>query len=114
MATITPVAPGLAQAVTPTTLTAADTIPVQAGGRYLLITRNTTATPLVTTVDDPNSTGPAGALTFNPDVQITTPITTGVRHTVLDSNRFRDVNGNINLVNTGFAAGTTGEVSGPF
>lgn len=114
MAVITPVVPGLAQVIAPTVLTTADTIPVQTGGRYLLVTRNTTATSLATTVDDPNSIPPAGAKTFDPDILITTPITTGVRATVLDANRFRDVNGNINISNVGFAAGTTGEVHGPF
>lgn len=115
MTAITPVALGLGQAVTPTVMTAGDTIPVQQSGRYLLITRNTTATPLVTTVDDPNSAGPAGAQAFNPDLQVTTPITTGERATVLDAARFRDpVSGNIVLTNTGFAAGTTAAVHGPF
>jgi hypothetical protein len=113
MSVITPVQLGIAQAVTPTVLTAADTIPVQAGGRYLLITRNTTASVLTTVVDDPNSQGPAGNTAFNPDVTITTPITTGIRETVLDANRFRDSSGNINLVNTNPAAGTTAEVYGP-
>jgi len=115
MTAITPVALGQGQAVTPTVMTASDTIPVQSTGRYLMVTRNTTATPLVTTVDDPNSAGPAGAQAFNPDIQVTTPITTGVRATVLDAQRFRDpVTGNIALTNTGFAAGTTAEVYGPF
>lgn len=113
MATITPVQLGIAQTVTPTVLTAADTIPVQAGGRYLLVTRNTTASVLTTVVDDPNSAGPAGFTTFNPDITITTPITTGVRATVLDANRHRDGTGNINIVNTNPAAGTTAEVYGP-
>jgi hypothetical protein len=114
MTALTPVVPTPSgAAVTPTQMTATDTIPVQAGGRYLLITRNTTATPLVTTIDDPNSAGPAGAQSFNPDVQVTTPITTGVRSTILDSNRFRDGSGNINLTSTGTAAGTTAEVYGP-
>lgn len=115
MTVINPVAPTPSgAAVTPTVATASDTIPVQAGGRYLMITRNSTATPLVTTVDDPNSAGPTGAQAFNPDVQVTTPITTGVRHTLLDAARFRDpVSGNIALTSTGFAAGTTIEVSGP-
>jgi hypothetical protein len=113
MGAILPNALGIAQAVTPTVLTAADTIPVQAGGRYLLITRNTTASVLTTVVDDPNSQGPAGFTTFNPDITITTPITTGVRQTVLDANRFRDASGNINIVNTNPAAGTTAEVYGP-
>jgi hypothetical protein len=114
MATITPVVPTPGgAAVTPTTMTASDTIPVQAGGRYVLVTRNTTGTPLVTTIDDPNSAGPTGAQAFNPDVQVTTPITTGVRSTLLDANRFRDSSGNINLTSTGAAAGTTAEVYGP-
>lgn len=113
MGAITPVALGIGQAVTPAVLTASDTIPVQSGGRYLLVTRNSTASVLTTVVDDPNSQGPAGATSFNPDVTITTPITNGVRATVLDANRFRDSSGNINLVNTNPAAGTTAEVYGP-
>lgn len=114
MSVITPVAPSIAGAVTPTVLTAADTIPVQSGGRYLLVTRNNTASVLTTVVDDPNSAGPAGSVAFNPDVSIVTPITNGVRQTILDANRFRDSNGNINLANTNPAAGTTAEVYGPF
>lgn len=115
MATITPVLPNFTGATaTPQTLTATDTIPVQPGSRYMMRTANTTATPLVTTIDDPNSVSPVGAQAYNPDIQVTTPITSGVRYTLINTDRHRDsVTGLVTLVNTGFAAGTTVEVVGP-
>lgn len=117
MATLTPAPLGYGVAPTYTTLTASDTIPVQGTGRYLLITKNTTGTALTTVIEDPNSSVPPGSAasaTFA-DVSVTTPITTGERHTLIDAGRHRDAaTGLVTLTNTNAAAGTTGTVVGPF
>jgi hypothetical protein len=117
MTAIPVLAPGYGQTPVPQALTASDTIAVQQVGRYLIRTSNTTATPLVTTIDDPNSQLPPGATASASwaDVVVTTPITTGLRATVIDAARHRDpITGLVTLTNTGFAAGTTVEVHGPF
>lgn len=99
---------------TPTALTAADTIPVSTTGLYIIVVRNTTASILTVTVDDPTSQAPEGSAGFNPDVAVTVPITTGEKLIRLRASRFRDASGNINLANTNPAAGTTAYVIGPF
>jgi hypothetical protein len=101
-------------APTPQAFTAADTIPVGATGKYILVARNTTASVLTVTIDDPTSVQPPGSGAFNPDQVITVPITNGERLIEIRASRCRDVNGNVNLANTNPAAGTTGYVIGPY
>lgn len=83
------------------------------GGRYLLLFRNTNASPSVPTVDDPTSATPVGATTFNPDLlSASIPATTGATAQLIDANRFRDAAGNINLTITN-PTNVTAAVIGP-
>lgn len=114
MAVITPVSPNaIGVAPTPQALTAADTIPVNPGAVYYLVVSNTTASVLTVVIDDPTTPQPEGAAAINPDVSQTVPITNGLKVFKIRSSRFRDGNGNVNLANTNFAAGTTAYVIGP-
>jgi hypothetical protein len=98
---------------TPQALTAADVIPVSPGAVYYLVVANSTGALLTVVIDDPTTPQPEGAAAINPDVSQTVAITTGLKVFKLRTSRFRDASGNINLVNTNFAAGTTAYVIGP-
>ena len=41
--------------------------------------KNGSGSPITVTIDDPNSIAPAGAATFNPDLSVSVPATTGDR-----------------------------------
>lgn len=88
--------------------------PAASGQRYLILWRNTGGSASVPTIDDPTSASPVGATAFNPDlVGATVPITTGATAQLIDANRFRDSNGNVNATMTN-AASLTCAVVGPF
>jgi hypothetical protein len=46
---------------------------------HILHVKNGGGTPDTVSVDDPNSTSPAGAAQFNPDLSVSVPATTGDR-----------------------------------
>lgn len=75
---------------------ASDTIAVLPTTKYLIHVKNGGGAPITVTVDDPTSQSPAQAAQFNPDVAPSVPAA-GERVFVLDSTRFRDANGNINI-----------------
>jgi hypothetical protein len=116
VATQTPVLPVVNPAGAPSfaAVGASDTIPVNPGGKYLLIVKNAGGSADSVVIDDPTSgTGPAGATTAtNPDVTVSVPATTGERHFYLDANRFRDSTGVINLTHS-FTTSVTCIVYGP-
>lgn len=98
MATIQPVLPALAPFVArvSSTLSASDTVPLQANSKYLLHLKNTTGAGLTLSLDDPTSVTPTGATAFNPDVSSgSVPATTGEGYMIIQSDRFRDTNGNL-------------------
>lgn len=92
---------------------ASDTIPVGTTGKYLLIVKGGAGADTMV-IDDPTSgTGPAGAVTpGNPDLSHSIPATTGERHFLISAERFRDVNGNINITHSA-PTGVTCIVYGP-
>jgi hypothetical protein len=94
-----------------------DTFAALAGARYLLHMKNTSGGALTVTIDDPTSPVPAGTLaaTFNPDITISVPATTGDKMMFLDASRFRDANGNWNITySANPPTGLTLGVFGPF
>lgn len=91
--TVAPVAPVF------NTAGASDTIAVQPTSKYLLHIKNANAGTVSVVITDPNSQSPAGATAYNASVTISIPTGTE-RLIVLDSGRFRDVNGNITLTFT--------------
>jgi hypothetical protein len=93
---------------------ASDTIPVAPTGKYLLIVKNAGGSPDNMVIDDPTTPGAVGATAVqNPDVSTTIPATTGERHFELEAQRFRDVNGNINVTHS-FTTTVTCIVYGPY
>jgi hypothetical protein len=116
MAVQTPVVPPVVPAGNPAyaAVGASDTIPVGSTGKYLLIVKNAGGSADVVVVDDPTSgTGPPGAATpMNPDLSHSVPATTGERHFLLSAERFRDINGNINITHS-FQTSVTCIVYGP-
>jgi hypothetical protein len=117
MATISPILPPEAPAGAPaySAVAASDSFPVAPTGRYLLIVKNAGGSPDVVVVDDPTSgTGPAGAATpMNPDLSHSVPATTGERHFLLNAQRHRNVNGNIDVTHS-FITTVTCIMYGPF
>jgi hypothetical protein len=100
MATIQPVLPALSPFVArvASTLSASDTVPLQANSKYLLHLKNATGGNLTLTLDDPTSVTPSGATAFNPDVPSgAVPLTTGEGYMIIQSDRFRDTNGNMTM-----------------
>lgn len=101
MAVLSTLLPQLAPLLTRTfnTLSASDTVPLQANSRYLLHFKNTTGGALTATIDDPTSVQPSGATAFNPDVSTgSIPATTGEGYIYIqNSDRFRDANGNVTI-----------------
>lgn len=94
-----------------------DTAAVLAGSRYLLHLKNTSGGALTATLDDPTSQVPAGTLaaTFNPDITVSVPATTGDKMLLIDASRFRDTTGNINITySANPPTGLTVGVFGPF
>lgn len=88
-----------------------DRWPAAVGARYMLIWNNTAGAPVTITTDDPVSTGPVGAFQFNPDVQVL--VSSGSRRVqFIDANRFRDVNGWVN-VSYSVSPTMTLEIHGP-
>lgn len=116
MVTHIPVRPVVSPAGAPAyaAVGASDVIPVAPNARYLLIVKNAGGTPDNVVIDDPTFVAPVGSTTpGNADVSTTVPATTGERHWELDSNRFRDASGNINLTHS-FTTSVTCIVYGPF
>lgn len=82
-----------------------DTIPVGSSNQpiFIYVKNGHTASQSVL-IDDPNSSQPAGATAWNPDVTNPVP-NAGERTMKLDNpSRFVDANGNINLTYTGVTA----------
>jgi hypothetical protein len=99
MATITPIQSGVAGTlVTPVAPTASDTIPASAYNYVDLVFQSTTGTPTMT-IDDPTSANPSGTLVQAGNFDVTVALTAGQTKVVrLDCARFRDPNGNINII----------------
>lgn len=117
MAVQTPVRPPVNPSANPTLtpVGASDTIPVPPTGKVVVIVQNTGGSPDSMVIDDPNSgVGPTGSTTaLNPDVTISVPATTGIRHLELDCARFRDASGNINITHS-FTTNVSCIVYGPY
>lgn len=80
-----------------------DTVAVQPTSRYIIHVKNGGGASITVTLDDQATAGPAQAQAFNPDVQFAVPAA-GERVILVDSTRFRDSLGNLNLA---FSAITT-------
>lgn len=94
-----------------------DTAVLLQGSRYLLHCKNTSAGVISVIVDDATSATPSGTLvsTFNPDITVSVPATTGDRMILIDGSRFRDATGNTNIsYSTNPPTGLTVAVFGPF
>lgn len=75
-----------------------------------LVVNNTSAAAITVTVDDPTSSGPAGAASFNPDVTIPVPAGTQVV-AAIDATRHADRNtGLISLAWSAVAGVTAGVI----
>lgn len=113
MTTLTPVAPAIAgNTVTPIVPTAADVIPCSAYSVVILIVRTGGTNTYTGSIDDPTSQTPASATAFNPDVSTgAVPIST-TKSFRLDTARFRDSSGNINITSSSTFTGTTLEAYG--
>lgn len=112
MAVVNAINPVLASSVvTPASAAASDTVPVAINSRYLVRITNGGGSPITVTFSDPNSVGPASAQVFTPSVQWSVTNAT-TRVGILDSNRFRDTNGNLNIAFSATAS-VTYEVIGP-
>lgn len=110
MATITPVVPSVSgNAVTGTTPTASDVIPCAAYRAVILVVKTAGTNTYLGAVDDPTSQPPAGTLVsaFNPDVSTGTVGTSSEKAIWLDTARFRDASGNINVTSSSTFTGTT-------
>lgn len=84
-------------------------VAAQAGGDHLIpdagrsvvvLVRNDSAGALTVTVDDPNTSTPAGAKAFDPDVDVSVPAG-AERAILLDRLRFVDEQGRIDLTYSG-------------
>lgn len=97
MATIPIISPAVTStAVVPITPTASDTIPCAQYNLVFLVIVSSTGTPNVS-VTDPTAVAPAG-LTFTDNTVDSGALTAGQTKVMrLDAQRFRDVNGNINV-----------------
>jgi len=85
--------------VTPNTAAASDSFPVSAGETYVMLVINGGGSPDSVVIDDPNSVGPAGNTSFNPDV--TKSVTNGTNQVFrIAADRFKDVNGNVNVTHS--------------
>jgi hypothetical protein len=80
-----------------------DTVAVQPTSRYIVHVKNGSGSAITVTFDDQATPGPAQAQSFNPDVQFSVPATSE-RIILIDSTRFRDILGNLNIA---FSAITT-------
>lgn len=101
-----------AQPTTNTLTAGPDTIPVQSTGRYLLRFNNTGGAPITWTIDDPVSTNPGNAKSFDPDVDIVVT-NAQARAVTLDVARWRNAAGNITITPSGAPTATL-EIHGPF
>jgi len=84
-------------------------VPSEVGARYVVARWvNTGGGAITVTLDDPTSASPVSAATFNPDVTVSVPATTGVRTQVVDTQRFTDPS--TGRVNWTFSGAMTGSV----
>jgi len=82
---------------------ASDTFTPAAGDEnrvHILHVKNAGGTQDVVAVDDPNSVSPAGATTFNPDLSVTVPVTTGDRLIRIPLPRCRQSNGTVSITHS--------------
>lgn len=113
MSTITPVAPSVTPAtVTPIVPTAADVIPCAAYTKVILVITTGGTNTYAGSIDDPTSQSPVGATAWNPDLSTGTIPISSQRSVSLDTARFRDSSGNINLTSSSTFTGTTVEAYG--
>lgn len=110
--------PAVKPAANPSTnaLTAGpDQFAAQPASLYSLRFTNTTGAAYTVKLDDPVSATPANADTFDPDVSVIVPITTGVRELYVDTNRFRNpLTGMVSWTySSGTGVGSTVEIAGP-
>lgn len=113
MATI-PVVAGavIGSTVVPQIPTAADVIAAGPYSLIMLVVRTAATNTYAGTIDDPTSATPLGATAFNPDIGTgTIPINT-TKAFLLPTGRFKDSNGNINIVSASTFTGTTVEAYG--
>ncbi len=106
--------PTLAPGAAPSTNTAnsgGDRFRAQYGARYLLRANNAGGAPITLTFDDPTSATPASAKQFNPDVDVAVT-NAQARAILIDSNRFADANGWVNITYSGTPTMTV-EIYGP-
>lgn len=73
-----------------------DTVAVGPAQKYILHIKNASGASVTVTVDDQTSVSPSQAVTFNPDVAVVVPAA-GERILIIDSNRFRDITGKLNI-----------------
>lgn len=93
--------------------TGPDTVPLQAGGKYVFVWNNTGAAPITVKIDDPVSQGPSDNTAFDPDLSLV--VTNGQRRVQrVDANRFRDpVTGLCSFTYSPAVTTMTLEVHGP-
>lgn len=75
-----------------------DSFPAIEQGTYLVHVINANAGATVLTVDDPNTVAPDSATAFNPDVALSVAAGTAKIFNLGNVGRYRDVNGNVNIV----------------
>jgi hypothetical protein len=88
-----------------------DTFAVQPSAKYLVHVKNGSGVSINVTLDD-QSTGPTGATSYNPDVVTAVPATSE-RIILVDTLRFRDSLGNVNIAFSATAT-VTYAIYGPF
>jgi hypothetical protein len=83
-----------------------DTFAVGQGQAVFLHVKNASGSPITVTVDDPNSQPPESAATFNPDLSVSVPATTGDRM-IGPINAERFVNPSTGLVSVTYSGVTS-------
>ncbi len=87
-----------------------DTIPRGNASSFGLVVNNASAGAITVTVDDPTSSGPAGAAAFNPDVGIPVPAGTEVVAAIDVARHADKTTGNISLAYSAVASVTVGVI----
>lgn len=96
MATYTAVDPNLTGAV-PALTAVASADKFLNNGHMLLHVHNGSVSSVDVTIDDPRSTSPSGAVSFNPDVTVAVAAGADKYIGPFDPNRFNDANGFVNI-----------------
>lgn len=109
MALLTPVDPNLV-GVVPNLVAVGASDTWQNNGKQILHVKNTSGVSTTVTIDDPQSRSPSGALSFNPDVQMTVAAGAEKYMGPFDPNRFNDPLTGIAVVTCSPTTGITIEV----